>query len=356
MSANGKEYAYMNIYWRIRSDIESGAYRYGTKLPSKRSLAEKLDTSVITVQHAYGLLCDEGYIVSKQRSGYYVSYKESDFISHSSERDVQIKTVPIERAAENSFPFTVLSKTMRKVILDRGDRILKKSDGQGVYELRSAISSYLKRTVGIVAQPEQIVIGAGAEYLYSMVVQFLGNKRGYALEKPSYRKIQQVYEANGAVCELLELGSNGIKSSCLKSSCSTVLHITPFNSYPSLVTADVSKRREYLAWAKERNAIIIEDNYDSELTVSKKNEESVFSMSNAGNVIYINTFSRTISPAFRVGYLVLPTEMCAGFKEKLGFYACPVPVFEQFVIAELLESGDYERHINRVRRNKRKEM
>ena len=355
MSAD-KQYAYMNIYWRIRSDIESGAYRYGAKLPSKRSLAEKLDTSVITVQHAYGLLCDEGYIVTKQRSGYYVAYKETDFISNSYERDVPIKITPNERPAENAFPFTVLSKTMRKVMLDRGDRILKKSVGQGIYELRSAISSYLKRSVGISAQPEQIIIGAGAEYLYSMVVQFLGNRRGYALEKPSYRKIQQVYEANGAVCELLELGSNGIKSSSLKACKSTVLHITPFNSYPSLVTADVSKRLEYLAWAKERNGIIIEDNYDSELTVSKKNDESVFSMTDAGNVIYINTFSRTLSPAFRVGYMVLPIEMCSDFKDKLGFYVCPVSVFEQFLIAELMESGDYERHINRIRRKKRKEM
>jgi len=111
-----------------------------------------------------------------------------------------------------------------------------------------------------------------------------------------------------------------------------------------------------LAWAKERNGIIIEDNYDSELTVSKKNDESVFSMTDAGNVIYINTFSRTLSPAFRVGYMVLPIEMCSDFKDKLGFYACPVSVFEQFLIAELMESGDYERHINRIRRKKRKEM
>ena len=133
-----------------------------------------------------------------------------------------------------------------------------------------------------------------------------------------------------------------------------MLHITPFHSFPSGVTASVSKRHEYLRWAEKRNGYIIEDNYDSELTVSKKNEDTVFSLSHEGRVIYLNTFSHTIAPSIRIGYMVLPEQMLENFQEKLGFYSCSVPVFEQYVLTELINSGDFERHINRIRRARRK--
>ena len=149
---------------------------------------------------------------------------------------------------------------------------------------------------------------------------------------------------------------NGITTSSLKKSNASVLHITSFNSYPSGVTASASKRQEYISWARERKGYIIEDNYDSEFTVSKKNEDTVFSLSGGESVIYLNTFSRTVSSSIRVGYMVLPKGLLGEFQEKLGFYSCTVPVFEQYVLAELIENGDFERHINRVRRNKRKKI
>ena len=150
------------------------------------------------------------------------------------------------------------------------------------------------------------------------------------------------------------MGHDGIQSDLLQKSSATVLHITPFNSYPSGITAGVSKRMEYLRFARERGGYIIEDNYDSELTVSRKNEDTVFSMAKDGSVIYLNTFSKTVAPSMRVGYMVLPEKLLGAFKEKLGFYACTVPVFEQYVLSELITSGDFERHINRVRRKRRK--
>ena len=175
----------------------------------------------------------------------------------------------------------------------------------------------------------------------------------FAIEEPSYSKIRAVYEANGVRCDPLLLGPDGIMSSELARTAARALHITPYHSFPSGVTANASKRMEYIAWAKGRGAYIIEDNYDSELTVSKKNDDTVFSLS-MGAVIYLNTFSRTISPSVRVGYMVLPRDLMEKFDERLGFYSCTVPVFEQYVIARLLDSGDFERHINRVRRQKRK--
>ena len=135
-----------------------------------------------------------------------------------------------------------------------------------------------------------------------------------------------------------------------------MLHITPFNSFPSGITADVSKRQEYLRWAEARDGFIIEDNYESELTVSRKNDDTVFSLSKTDSVIFLNTFSTTVAPSIRVGYMVLPKRLLAKFEDRLGFYSCTVPVFEQFVLAELLDNGDFERHINRVRRKRRQNM
>ena len=346
--------AYLQLYEQLRRDIVAGVLPLGTKLPSKRFLAEETGVSVITVEHAYAILCDEGYIEARQRSGYYVIYRERDFLTGS---EVSAGTAPgvgTLRTDREEFPFPQLARTMRKVLADYGERILVKSHDHGCVQLRMAIAAYLARSCGISASPEQIVVGSGAEYLYSLIVQLLGSEGGFALEKPSYEKIRQVYEANGVACDLLELGTDGIRTTALERTAAKVLHITPFNSFPSGITASVSKRQEYLRWADGRQGWIIEDNYDSELTVSRKNEDTVFSLSGDGRVIYLNTFSRTVAPSIRVGYMVLPERLLAAYREKLDFYSCTVPVFEQYVLTELLNSGDFERHINRVRRARRK--
>ena len=353
---NNSKKAYMQLYEQLRRDIVGGIYAFGTKLPSKRLLAEEAGVSVITVEHAYAILCDEGYVESRQRSGYFVIYKEGDLIS-SGEPAV---TAPVRKShthnANTEFPFTVLAKTMRRVLLDYSESILVKSPNRGCHELRSAICAYLARSNGIFVTPEQIIIGSGAEYLYSLIVQLLGEERIFALESPSYEMIRRVYHANGVKCEMLKMGHDGIRTADLEGCAASVLHITPFNSFPSGVTASASKRREYLRWAQKRDGYIIEDNYDSELTVSTKNEDTVFSLSEKGRVIYLNTFSKTVAPSIRVGYMVLPRELLSNFENKLGFYSCTVPVFEQYVLAELINNGDFERHINRVRRARRKVM
>jgi GntR family transcriptional regulator/MocR family aminotransferase len=356
-------FAYLQLYEQLRKDIVGGVLAYGTKLPSKRMLAEETGVSVITVEHTYSILCDEGYIEARQRSGYYVIYQESDFYSTeepvSESRDEprhEPFRVPKHERMKYDFPFSVLAKVMRKVLADYGDEILVKAPNKGCLELRGAIANYLMRSNGIKVSSEQIVVGSGAEYLYSLIVQLLGDNRKIGLEKPSYDKIQKVYEANNVIYDMLEMGQNGIRTSELERTEASVLHVTPFNSFPSGVTASVSKRYEYLRWAEKRGGYIIEDNYASELTVSKKNEDTVFSLSRNENVIYLNTFSETIAPSMRIGYMVLPEHLAQSFDEKLGFYSCTVPVFEQYVLAELLNNGDFERHINRVRRAKRRKI
>lgn len=355
INKNSDKSAYMQLYEQLRKDIVQGIYPCGSKLPSKRLISEETGVSVITVEHSYSILCDEGYVEARQRSGYFVIYRESDFISHNVNSSATTEKPQNNNLSDSIFPYSVLAKTMRKVLVDYGDNILIKSPNKGCIELREAVCAYLARSNGMNITPEQVVIGSGAEYLYSLIVQLFGNDKTYAIENPSYEKIKKVYTANGAFCDMLNLGTNGINTSELEKTTATILHITPFNSFPSGITANASKRAEYLRWAEKRNGYIIEDNYESELTVSKKNEDTVFSLSENGNVIYLNTFSKTIAPSMRVGYMVLPEKLLDLFKAKLGFYSCTVPVFEQYVLAELLNNGNFERHINRVRRTRRKE-
>jgi GntR family transcriptional regulator/MocR family aminotransferase len=219
--------------------------------------------------------------------------------------------------------------------------------------LREAIAQYLARSRRIMVSPEQIVIGSGSEYLYNLIVQMLGRERTFALEDPSYEKIRLVYEASGVQCEMLPMDREGVKLSALHKTSASVLHVTPFNSYPSGITASASRRAGYIRWASRDNRFIIEDDFDSEFSMSTKAEDTLFSLEPQRSVIYMNTFTRTISPAVRVGYMVLPAQLSAAMQDTISFYSCTVPVFTQHLLAEVIRSGDFERHINRVRRRRR---
>ena len=344
--------AYLQLYHQLRGDIVSGVYPNGKKLPSKRLLAEQTGVSVITVEHAYAILCDEGYLEPRERSGYFVSYSAADCFPIA-EPD-SVRQLPSARDLADDFPFSVLAKTMRRVLSEYGESILVKSPNNGCTELRKAIAAYLARCRGINVAPSQIVIGSGAEYLYGLIVQLLGRERVFALENPSYEKIRRVYLANGVTCDMLRLGGDGIRTSELARTDASVLHVTPFHSFPSGITASAGKRSEYIRWAHSRGGYIVEDDFDSEFTLSSKAEDTLFSLEPKRSVLYLNTFSKTIAPSMRLGYMVLPESLTDAFEQSVGFYSCTVPVFEQYVLAELLSNGDFERHINRVRRRRRK--
>ena len=214
----------------------------------------------------------------------------------------------------------------------------------------------VERNRGIYADEEQIIVGSGAEYLYGLIVYLLGRDKMYGIEAPSYDKIEQIYHTASAAYELLPLSDDGIDSEALAATNANVLHTTPYRSFPSGVTASASKRHEYIRWSNKPEHFIIESDYGSEFSVSSQPMETLFALSRYDNVIYLNTFSKTISPSMRVGYMVLPKQLVKPFYERLGFYSCTVPTFEQLVLAELLNGGDFERHINRVRRIRRREL
>lgn len=345
---------YLQLYQQLRRDIIAGIYPYNSKLPSKRLLAEELGISTITVEHTYALLCDEGYAQSRERSGYFVIFQQGDGFA-SIPPAIQVH-MPRAAHTEPDFSLSLLSKTMRKVLADYGDALLEKTPNTGCEELRDALRQYLARNRGIHVDIDQIIVGAGSEYLYGLIIELLGRHRVYAIESPSYHKIQQVYEAAEIRHELLPLTGDGIDSNALSTTKADILHTTPYRSFPSGVTASASKRHEYIRWAEAPQRYIIEDDFESEFSVSTKPSETLFSLSTQENVIYLNTFSKTISASLRIGYMVLPKHLTEQFAAKLGFYSCTVPTFMQYVLAQLLNSGDFERHINRVRRSKRNKL
>lgn len=345
---------YLQIYESLKAKIIDHTYKYGEKLPSKRVTAEDYDVSLVTVEHAYELLLEEDYIRSRERSGFFVSYNDSDFFAGTPLISAPaVSLTPLTQS--DSFSFDLYAKTVRKVLSAYGEELLQKSPFGGHPVLKDAIANYLKRSRDIKVSSEQIIIGSGAEYLYGLITQFIGRELPYAIESPSYQQIQKVYEANGIRPSLLPLGKDGILSEALWNSDSKFLHITPYRSFPSGVTASAAKKREYLRWAGEKDALILEDDFESEFTPSRKTAETLYAINSeqAERVIYVNTFSRTFSPSIRIAYMVIPHRLLEEFNKKLGFYACSVPTLEQYVLATLIDNGDFERHINRMRRRLR---
>ena len=359
---------YITIYESIKNDILTGIYPYMSKLPSKRVTADRFGTSLVTVEHAMELLMEEDYIRTKERSGYYISYEEGKMWGVGG-KSVKRPGGDMRRAdgglysqraqerpaqpEESGFSFPLYARTVRKILTDYGESVFERSPAFGHGILREAVSQYLLKSRHINADEDQIIIGSGAEYLYGLIVRAFGREIIYGLENPSYEKIGYVYRSEGVRCRLLNLGNDGIESNALWKSDVNVLHITPYRSYPSGVTATASKKHEYLKWCNEKNAIIIEDDFESEFSPSRRPEETVFYLNHGKNVIYVNTFTKTIGSFIRTAYMVLPENLVPLFNERMSYCACTVPTPEQYVISELIDSGEFERHINRVRRKKR---
>ena len=364
---------YLAIYERIREDIVSGVYPKNTKLPSKRNISDEYGVSVITTEHAYELLAEEGYILPIEKKGYFVIYSPDSFFDVASanineeigkspynrtknQGNTVLSTNYINKFDDYELSFSQYARMMRRVLSTYGDELTLKSPGFGTEHFRKTLAAYLRRSRRIDVDHNRIIIGSGAEYLYSMIVKVLGRGLTYGIENPSYEKIGYVYKSEGVRCRMLNLGNEGIESEALWKADVNVLHITPYRSYPSGVTASASKKHEYLKWCNEKNAIIIEDDFESEFSPSRRPEETVFYLNHGKNVIYVNTFTKTIGSFIRTAYMVLPENLVSFFNEKMSYCACTVPTPEQYVISELIDSGEFERHINRVRRKRRESL
>ena len=349
---------YLSIYERVRDDIVSGVFAKNSKLPSKRNMADEYGVSVITVEHAYELLAEEGYVLPMEKKGYFVSYSPDSFfeVSHRNSTVPDNHSRFINRSEDTGFSFAGYARITRRALSIYGEKMIERSPGFGTVHFRKILAAYLHRSRRIDVDYNRIIIGSGAEYLYGMIVDVLGRDLTYGIENPSYEKIAYVYRAEGVRLRMLNLSDDGIDSNSLWKADVGVLHITPYRSYPSGVTASASKKHEYLKWCNEKKAIIIEDDFESEFSPSRRPEETVFYLNHGRNVIYVNTFTKTIGSFIRVAYMVIPENLTTLFEEKLNYCACTVPTPEQYILGELIESGEFERHINRVRRKRRESL
>lgn len=256
---------------------------------------------------------------------------------------------------KENFPFSVWTRLIRQVMADQGDHLLRNAPGGGVYELRRVIAAHLREFRDMYVSPEQIIVGAGTEYLYGILIQLLGFDSVYAVENPGYSKIGKIYEAHGVACRYIDMDRCGICPDFLEEVGANVIHITPSHHFPTGITMPISRRYELLGWAaREQNRYIIEDDYDSEFRMTGKPIPTLQSIDRNGQVIYINTFTKTLASTIRISYMVLPVPLLALYREKLGFYSCTVSNFEQYTLAAFIREGHYEKHINRMRNSYRR--
>lgn len=345
---------YEALYRCIREDILSGVLLPGAKLPSKRALADHLEISKITVENAYQQLLSEGYLRSVEKIGYFVEAVDRIHgtpVSYEAEEAAQPQW-PVDLTANNpapGFPFSVWMRLQRQVMLDYGDRLLAPMPNQGVFQLRCAIAHHLSQFRNMHVEPKNILVGAGTDFLYNLLLQLLGRDKVYAVEDPGYHKIRRIYSAGGVECMPAPMDMQGVDPAHLGRA--QVLHISPSHHFPTGIVTPAKRRAQLLDWAlKEDDRWLIEDDYDSEFRFDAHPVPSLQAMDRFGKVIYMNTFSKTLAPSIRISYMILPDALMERFQRELGFYSCTVPSFEQHTLARFLEEGYFEKHINRMRR------
>lgn len=342
---------YESLYRSIRADILSGALAPEEKLPSKRALAGNLEVGKTTVEAAYAQLLDEGYIYSKEKVGYFVAgvLRPAQRAPLPADRSAPAERPLIDLTANGTgrFPFTVWNRLQREVVLDLDKELLLPMEQFGVEPLRVAIAAHLSDFRGMQVRPEHILVGAGTDFLYNILIQLLGREHIFAVEEPGYPKIRSVYEAAGARCIAASMDARGaVPDLCADAS---VLHISPSHNFPTGTVMTMERRRQWLNWAAQGDRFIIEDDFDSEFRYSVHPKPALQSL-DPDHVIYMNSFSKSLAPSIRIGYLVLPPELSRRFRQKLSFYGCTVPSFEQYTLARFLEQGCFEKHINRMRK------
>lgn len=374
LESRGQNSIYEYIYKCIREDILNGTLKEGDRLPSKREFARTHAIAVITVENAYAQLQIEGYITAKPKSGFYVndigmqyipdeekigfiedtksgvhenSYgqKENAKKNNSGKWTIDFSSNSL---VEDAFPFATWTKLMRRILSEKEPVFLKSPEAKGVVELRTAIADYLKRAKGLDISKEQIIVGPGTEYLHHILMQLIGYNRLVAVEDPGYKKVGQIYQSHGLKCLYLPVDKQGLIVDNLLNSNVSLVHISPSHHFPTGCVMSIERRHQLLKWAKSNKSYVIEDDYDSEFRFSGKPIPTLASM-DEHQVIYMNTFTKTLAPSIRIAYMVLPKDLMFKYEKKLSFYSGTVSSFEQYTLAAFLKEGYYERHINRMR-------
>lgn len=257
--------------------------------------------------------------------------------------------------ATTMLPYSAWAKAVRRTLSDESAASLAEAaSAAGSPELRSAIADHLRQYRGMGVSPDQVVIGAGSQTLYQLLVQLLGRTRRYAVENPGYPLLTRMYEQQDAQVAHIGLDDSGIDIDALETSDASVAHIMPSHQFPTGIVTTAARRRELLNWAREGDRYLIEDDYDSEFRMAGRPIPSLFGIDAAERVLYLNSFAKSLGAAFRMAYLVLPPQLAQRFRKQLGFYANTVSPLDQLALARFIKQGHYDRHVNRLRTHARK--
>lgn len=357
----GQKPMYEQIYQYMKEEIRTGSLGQGVRLPSTRVLAENLKVSRSTTQMAYDQLVAEGYIEAVPHRGYFVLGLEElveteteiqgEFIQESGEDEKEVGIDFSPRGIDlTHFPYNTWRKVTRNTLVEDKKEMFLTGSPQGEPALREAIKGYLHSARGVNCQAEQIIIGAGSEYLLMLLYQILGPGQTIAMENPTYKQAYRVFESLGYQILPVEMDRYGMEVKGLEESGADVAYVMPSHQHPMGIVMPVNRRQELLQWAGQRkDRYLIEDDYDSEFRYRGKPIPALQGLDKAGKVIYMGTFSQSIAPAIRVGYMVLPQPLLSVYQQRLGFYASTVSRIDQNILYQFLTEGYYERHLNRMR-------
>ena len=354
---------YEELYEALRADILKGRLQAGEKLPSKRTMAEDNNISITTVLNAYQQLLTEGYIISREKRGYFVTdIKKIDPVREPSRRFVGKYYKEDEWFADfqsnnflyTHFPFAMWKKVIREILSEDDPELVRRGNPFGLEELRTQIAEFLYRSRGISVSPECVIIGAGIEYLYARLISLFPPSTIYAVETPSYRKIPEIYQAYNLRWKSVGMDDSGVSMPDLITSDASIVHVSPEHHYPLGTVMSIARRHELLNWAgNDEHHYIIEDDYDCEFRYHTRVIPALKSSDTTGHVIYMNTFSKTLSPSVRISYMVLPEHLLQRYIDQTHFFTNSTSSLEQYAVARFLEKGYFERHLNRIRKQYR---
>lgn len=351
---------YEQIYAHIKVEIREGRIQSGEKLPSTRALCRHLDVSRSTVELAYDQLISEGYIEAQPCRGYYVS--ELDGLCRITHFEYRDKTSEVHNEKKyhydftpngvdlKSFPYNTWRKLSRECLGDDRAELFRLGCSQGEYGLRAAICGYLHQARGVDCTPEQIIVGAGNDYLLMLLCTVIGNDHKVALENPTYRQAFRLFKNMSLDVCTVDMDRKGMCVDKLGGSGADIAFVMPSHHYPLGTVMPIKRRMELLKWADEgEGRYIIEDDYDSEFRYKGKPIPALCGYDRSGKVIYIGTFSKSIAPAIRMSYLVLPEEILKEYRQRCSFISSTVSKVDQLILQKFIEEGYYERHLNKTR-------
>ena len=348
---------YGQLYRHIAGAIQSGALSPGEKLPSKRRLCALAGVSMSTVETAYSLLAAEGYVLAKPRSGYVCADLLPPAPAAPSQRLPETVPAPPPRWAydcstsgvdTSAFPFSSWARITKEAVYENPG-LLQRGHPQGDLSLRTALAELLAQYRGVRCAPEQVVVGAGADYLITLLLQLLPEQRFIALEDPGYPAAYTAAALHGREAVPIPVDGEGMDPEALAASGAGLAYLTPSHQFPLGVTMPAGRRSRLLHWAASApGRWLIEDDYDSEFRYSSRPIPALQGLDRAGRVVYMGTFSRSIAPAIRVAYMILPPELLERFRRTFSHGACTVSRFEQESLRRFLVQGLYGRHLRRT--------